>query len=92
MAECCELIELLFKYEDKLGIDFVVTSMGVLGQGKMSWITDRLVQVKEGFDAQVVAEENDRFFQSKLEEQEKNVDTAHLEKTREVLDKIIGRG
>ena len=52
LAECCELIEVLFRYEEYLGLSFKVTSMGVLGQDSMSWVTERLVQIYEGLNRQ----------------------------------------
>ena len=39
VTESCEILELLFKYEERLGLSQTVASMVVLGQSKMGWIT-----------------------------------------------------
>lgn len=89
VAECCELIELLFKYEDCLGLSFKVTSMGVLGQGTMSWVTERLVQIYEGVNRQVNREEEGSWWQALYDHQEANVDLDALENARNKMDRIL---
>jgi len=89
VGECCDLIELLFKYERYLGLNFKITSMGVLGQENMSWVTERLVQIYEGVNAQVTQDEESKWWQELYDSQENNVSVKKLEDARNKMDRIL---
>jgi len=91
VVECCELITLLFKYEEALGLTFKITSMGVLGHEKMAWVTERLLQIYEGVNRQVSQEEEYIWWQSLYDRQEQGVDEFKLENARIKMDKILER-
>ena len=71
IAECCELITLLFKYEHVLGLSFAITSMGVLGQDSMGWVTEKLWGIFEGVNRAANADDEARWFSRLYAEQEK---------------------
>lgn len=91
ILECCELIEVLFKYEDQIGINFAVTSMGVLGQDSMGWVTERLVQIREGLNREVNNDEEARWLQGIHDYQEDHISETRLVEARTALDKILER-
>jgi len=89
IAESCTVIDLLFKYEDRLGLTFIVSSMSVLGQGKLSWVTERLLHINEGLDKQLAKDENEVYFQELFLKQSENVKQRDLDVARDKLDKIL---
>ena len=89
IGESCELIDLLFKHEDRLGLTFTVTSMSVLGQGKLVWVTERLLQIREGHDRQVSKDADESFFQDLFSSQYENIKQTNLDIAREKLDKVL---
>lgn len=42
MDECAEMVEILFKYEERFKFKYPVVSIGILGQGKLKWVTDKI--------------------------------------------------
>ena len=89
IAESCELIDLLFRHEDRLGLSQTISSMVVLGQSKMGWITEKLLQIRENLDRSVDKEENDKYFQRLYTEQEVNIRRDEIEQAREKMDKVL---
>lgn len=70
IGECCELIENLFKYEKYLGLNFKVTSMSVLGQEALGWITDKLIDIINGYNTEIEAEKEILWFEEFYNKQE----------------------
>ncbi len=91
VAECCEFIVLLFKYERHLRLSFQVTSMSVLGLESMAWVTERLWQMYEGLHSAVNWEEDARWFETMYREQEETIDEAVLADARTRMDKVLKR-
>ena len=91
IAECCELITLLFKYEPYMGLNFPVTNMSPLGQDNMSWVTEKLVNIYEGFNREVNEAEDRRWFEELYKEQEETIREQRLVEAREHLDEVIRR-
>jgi hypothetical protein len=89
ITESCEIIDLLFKYEERLGLSQTVASMVVLGQNKMGWITEKLLQIRENLDRSVVNEENAKYFQRLYLEQEYNVKDDNIKEARKKLDEVL---
>jgi hypothetical protein len=42
LSESAELIDILFRYEEKFKFKYPVRSIGILGQGKLRWVTEKL--------------------------------------------------
>jgi hypothetical protein len=40
--ECAGMIEILFKFEDRFRFKYPVLSIGILGQGKLAWVTEKI--------------------------------------------------
>lgn len=40
--ECAEMIDILFRYEEKFKFKYPVLSIGILGQGKLQWVTEKI--------------------------------------------------
>ena len=91
LQECCDLIELLFEHEPLLHLSRPITSMGVLGQDRLGWITERLVGIKEGLDNEAAAAEDALYFERLSRKQENVVDTERLSKARKRMDKVLER-
>jgi len=71
IAESCSLIDFLLQKEPLLHLPFKITSMSVLGQNGMSWVTKKLLDVYNGFNGSVLAEEDQLWFDKIYKEQEK---------------------
>lgn len=91
VQESCEIIELLFEYEPLLHLSRPITSMNVLGQDRLGWITERLLGIKEGLDNEATAIEDALYFDKLSREQEKIVDVIRLTEARERMDKVLER-
>lgn len=89
ITESCEIIDLLFKYEERLGLSQTVASMVVLGQRKMGWITEKLLQIRENLDRSVVKEENAKYFQELYTKQAVNVKQDVLKVARKKMDEVL---
>lgn len=89
VVESCEIIDLLFKHEERLGLTQTITSMTVLGQSKMGWVTEKLLQIRENLDKSVAREENDKYFQQLYTEQEVNVKYDSIKAAREKMDEVL---
>ncbi len=73
LVECCALIDALFKYEEHLGLPFKVTSMHVLGQDKMAWVTHKLVDLLNGYNQDLEDAAQQLWFEELYNSQEENV-------------------
>ena len=91
ITESCELIDILFRHEERLGLSQTVHNMAVLGQGNMVWVTERLLQIREGLDKSVSREEDAKFFQQLYSEQENNVNSESLKDAKIRMDKVLDR-
>lgn len=93
ITECCEFILLLFRYEQFLSLSFPITSMGVLGQESMAWVTERLWQIHEGLNAEVNAAEEARWRSRLYAEQEKEraTDDDILTEAKKHMEKVLKR-
>lgn len=91
LQESCDIIELLFEYEPLLHLSRPVTSMNVLGQDRLVWITERLLGIKEGLDNEAEAAEDALYFERLSRQQEKIVDVERLTKARDKMDKVLER-
>ena len=40
--ECAEMIDILFRHEEKFNFKYPVLSVGILGQKNLSWVTERI--------------------------------------------------
>lgn len=89
VAESCEIIDLLFKYEDHVGLTQTISSMVVLGQNKMGWVTEKLLQIRESLDRSLAKEENARYFQQLYAEQERNIKQNEIKEARSRMDKVL---
>ena len=89
ISECCALIELLFRYEEDLNLSFKITSMGVLGQDSMAWLTERLWQIYEGADRALNLKEEELWWNQLYEKQEKVVEIEKLIEARNHMDRIL---
>lgn len=91
ITESCELIDILLRHEERLGLSQTVHNMAVLGQGNMSWVTERLLQIREGLDKAVRKEEEAKFFQQLYSQQENNIDSKELKDAKSRMDKVLER-
>lgn len=91
VVESCELIDLLFKYEEHVGLSGTVSSMAVLGQDRMGWVTEKLLQIREDLDRSLMREEDARFFQRMYKSQEENVEQLQLEAARKHMDEVLSK-
>ena len=91
IQECCELIDLLFRYEHILGLSRPITSLSVLGQEKFGWVTERLLGIKAGVDGEATAEEDAKYFDQLYRQQEKKVDLKKLEEAKTRMDEVLKR-
>ncbi len=85
LLECCVLIETLFKYEERLGLNFKVSSMSVLGQEALGWITDKLVDIVNGFNTEIAAEKDTIWFEKFYREQEASVPDRFVAQANKLL-------
>lgn len=85
IGECCEIIENLFKYESKLGLNFKVTSMSVLGQDSLGWITDKLIDIINGFNADMADEKESLWFDEFYRSQEEKLNPRFVEEANKLL-------
>jgi hypothetical protein len=53
IEECCLIIDSLFKYETHIGLKSKITSMSVLGQDTMAWVTTKILNFINGLDNEV---------------------------------------
>jgi len=91
LIECCELITILFAREEWLRLDFTVTSMAILGQDKMGWVTEKLWQMHEGLHRQLNMDEEAEWWDSLYKNQEETVNEDELNEARSRLDRILDR-
>jgi len=91
IEESCELIELLFQYEGELGLSFRVTSMSVLGQESMGWVTERLWQIREGLNSAVESELDRKWFDALYLQQENNISHSRLLEAQKRMDGVLLR-
>ena len=75
IQECCDIIEVMLKYEPLLGLDFRIYSMRILGQEKLGWVTDKAVEMLNGLNAKVSADEDQKWFDRFYRYQENNVNS-----------------
>jgi hypothetical protein len=45
LQECANIIKCILENEDKLGLSFKITSISILGQDTLKWITDRAITI-----------------------------------------------
>jgi hypothetical protein len=89
IIECCDLIELLFKYEYTIGLEQPVLSMSVLGQDSMYWVTEKLVCLYEKLNVLVVKEEDQKWLDKTIKLQECTVNEDILLRKQTELDRIL---
>lgn len=85
MTECCTLIESLFKYEEYLELSFKITSMGVLGQDSMAWVSQKLTDVINGFNRPLEVSKEERWFDRYYKENEGNLPQEVINKSNRRL-------
>lgn len=73
VAECCEIIETLFRHEDRLGLNFKITSMSILGQEALGWITDKAVDIINNYNFEIAADKENAWFDKFYNNQEDNL-------------------
>lgn len=91
LQESCDIIELLFEYESLLHLSRPITSINLLGQDRLGWITERLLAIKEGLDNEATAAEEALYFERLARTQETIVDEERLSKAKERMDKVLER-
>jgi len=91
LQESCDIIELLFKHEALLHLSRPITSLSVLGQDRLGWVTERLLAIKEGLDNEALAAEEAFYFEHLSRSQEAVVDEERLAKAKERMDGILER-
>lgn len=70
LNECGEIIYTLFTYETEFNLKYPIRDLGVLGQGNVSWITDKALQIMN----HVTEKEREDILEEKLEESLNNTD------------------
>ena len=45
IQECVSIINTLFDYEEEFNFKYPIADIGILGQGKMSWITEKAIEL-----------------------------------------------
>lgn len=45
MQECVEIIDIIFDHEEEFNFKYPIVSIGILGQGKLAWVTARAVEL-----------------------------------------------
>jgi hypothetical protein len=88
MFECCQLIEFLFKHENRLGLKTKVTSMSVLGQDKMAWFTSNLINAYNGFNNEIEDHKERIWFENFYDNQELSISEEQIA----LANKRIGLG
>lgn len=91
LSECCMLVETLFKYEEHVGLNFKVTSMGVFGLDSMAWVTERLWEIYEGVNRQVSRHEEQKWWDELYKKQEITYNESGLTEARKKMDRILKR-
>jgi hypothetical protein len=54
LLECANIIKCIIMNEDKLSLSFKITSMSILGQDTLKWVTDRAISIlnREAYDVE----------------------------------------
>jgi hypothetical protein len=47
IQECVAIIDALFDYEDDFNFKYPISDIGILGQGKLAWITEKAITIIE---------------------------------------------
>lgn len=89
LIECCILIDILFKYEDDLGISYHITNMGLLGNDKMSWVVERLWRIYESLDAEINNSKEQNWWETFYKKQEETISEERLLAARQRMDRIL---
>ena len=85
LFEACTLIDCLFKYEDCLNLHSPITSTAVLGQDNMAWVTEKLIDICNGFNRTVNREEDQRWFDAFYRYQEDHIDEKQVRRAEQRL-------
>lgn len=91
VAECCQLIELLFEYEPYIGLTFKVTSMGIFGLDSMSWVTEKVWQIHEGVNSRINEAKEQEWHDRIYSNQDEQLREEEIEKAKQLLDKVLER-
>jgi len=60
IQECVSIIDTLFDYEEEFKFKYPLTDIGILGQGKMSWITEKAIDLLNKKRQQSVEKETNK--------------------------------
>ena len=85
IQECCNIIEVLLKYEELLGVDFRISSMRILGQEKLGWITDKAIDILNGMNQDVQRGIERSWFDKLYRHQEQSLDSRLVDKANQRL-------
>lgn len=45
IQECVDIIDVIFDHEDQFNFQYPINDMGILGQSKMSWVTEKAISI-----------------------------------------------
>ncbi len=92
LAECCEIIETLFRFEEDIGLNNPATSMAILGNGNMAWVTEKAIQICNKQNNDIKERNNEAYFEqlSKKQSLQTLTEEEH-EKLLTDLDNLAGR-
>lgn len=84
LQECVDIINIIFDYEDEFMFKYPVVNIGILGQGKIGWITQKAVEIlnRERY------KEASRKSEEMLIEIENNTEIDLVEKSNKMSDML----
>lgn len=63
LQECVEIIDVIFDYEDEFMFKYPITSISILGQGKLGWITQKAIEILNREKHKEMVKKSDRMLQ-----------------------------
>jgi len=60
IQSCVAIINTLFDYEEEFRFKYPVTDIGILGQGKMSWITEKAIELLNKKNYAIIESESNK--------------------------------
>jgi len=86
MQECVEIIDVIFDYEEEFDLEYPIKDIGILGQAKLGWVTEKAVSLLNH-----KREEEEKIQFEKLCEEIEDAHVIDLAARGRKLDKILAR-
>jgi hypothetical protein len=93
IQECCLIIKTIIDNEDVIGLDEPLSSVSILGQNELKWVTDKAISIINKESAKYNELELKRIEEELCKQQEKEaleeIDDENVENLREILGGFI---